>query len=88
MSLLSTWILPVWNAPLVQEIRRDLLAGTFHDYCLDSPDCPIVKKAVQARALSPREERQRRLRVAWQHAKRSLGGRPRSLYRRARAAWM
>jgi pyruvate-formate lyase-activating enzyme len=41
-----------WNAPLLQGIRRELLHGRFHDYCFASPDCPIVKKAEQARVLS------------------------------------
>lgn len=41
-----------WNAPLLQEIRRELAAGRFHRYCFDSPDCPIVRKHVEAHDLS------------------------------------
>jgi hypothetical protein len=44
-----------WNAPLMQEIRRDLAAGRFHRYCLDSEDCPIVRKSSKAHRLSWRE---------------------------------
>jgi hypothetical protein len=41
-----------WNGTLMQAIRRDLLRGRFHRYCLDSSDCPIVRKALEARSLS------------------------------------
>jgi hypothetical protein len=41
-----------WNAPLVQDIRRDLRAGKFHSYCFDSPDCPIVRKAAEGEGLT------------------------------------
>ena len=44
-----------WNAPLMQDIRRDLTAGRFHRYCLDSEGCPIVRKSSEARRLSWRE---------------------------------
>jgi hypothetical protein len=40
-----------WNAPLLQEIRRELAAGRFHRYCFDSPDCPIVRKHAEAHDL-------------------------------------
>jgi hypothetical protein len=45
----------VWNGRLARAIRRDLSRGRFHGYCYDSPDCPIVKKAAEARALPPLE---------------------------------
>jgi MoaA/NifB/PqqE/SkfB family radical SAM enzyme len=77
-----------WNSPLVQEIRRDLLAGTFHRYCFDSPDCPIVKKAHEARSLSTREEAHRWLRRTWDRVKRNGGGRPGRIYRQAKAYWL
>jgi MoaA/NifB/PqqE/SkfB family radical SAM enzyme len=35
----------VWNSPTLQAIRRDLSRGRFHQYCLESPACPIVRKA-------------------------------------------
>lgn len=44
-----------WNGRLMQEIRHDLAAGRFHRYCLDSEDCPIVRKSSEARRLSWRE---------------------------------
>ena len=40
-----------WNAPLVQDIRRELRDGRFHAYCFDSPDCPIVRKASEGGEL-------------------------------------
>jgi len=38
----------VWNSPMLQAIRTDLSRGRFHQYCLESPSCPIVRKAQQA----------------------------------------
>ena len=40
-----------WNSPILQEIRRDLAAGRFHAYCLDSPSCPVVRKAEEGHRL-------------------------------------
>lgn len=40
-----------WNSPLVQAIRGELAEGRFHDYCLRSPTCPIVRKSHQAHEL-------------------------------------
>ena len=62
-----------WNAPLVQDIRRELLKGGFHRYCYDSPDCPIVKKAHEAHALSAGQEAQRQTVRAWNRVKRTGG---------------
>ncbi|HET8647912.1 MAG TPA: radical SAM/SPASM domain-containing protein, partial [Vicinamibacteria bacterium] len=45
----------VWNSPVVQDIRRDLAAGRFHRYCLESQDCPIVRKAAAGHALPVRQ---------------------------------
>jgi len=74
-----------WNSPLMQAIRRQLLNGTFHSYCFDSPDCPIVKKSHEARALTPREEALRLVRRTWDRFKRSAhAGR---IYRTAKARW-
>jgi hypothetical protein len=72
-----------WNSPLMQGIRQKLLEGTFHSYCFDSPDCPIVKKAHEARSLTPREEALRFVRRTWDRFKRT--GHPGRLYRAARA---
>lgn len=41
-----------WNAPLVQDIRRELSRGRFHRYCFDSPDCPLVRKAREGEELT------------------------------------
>jgi MoaA/NifB/PqqE/SkfB family radical SAM enzyme len=37
----------VWNSPTLQAIRRDLARGKFHQYCKDSPSCPIVRKSLE-----------------------------------------
>ena len=34
-----------WNSRVMQKIRRELLKGRFHQYCLDSPACPILRKS-------------------------------------------
>ena len=39
----------VWNAPILQDIRRHIARGEFHAYCLGSPSCPIVRKSRYAR---------------------------------------
>jgi MoaA/NifB/PqqE/SkfB family radical SAM enzyme len=54
-----------WNGELVRSIRRDLLRGRFHRYCFESPDCPIVRKADVAHALSPLQKAQLWSRRAW-----------------------
>jgi hypothetical protein len=72
-----------WNSPLMQAIRQKLLDGTFHSYCFDSPDCPIVKKSHEARSLTGREEARRFVRRAWDRFKRS--GHPGRIYRSAKA---
>ena len=74
-----------WNSPLMQGIRQKLLEGTFHSYCFDSPDCPIVKKAHEARSLTPREEALRLVRRTWDRFKRS--GHPGRIYRAATDRW-
>lgn len=40
----------VWNSPTLRGIRHELSQGRFHEYCLDSPSCPIVRKAKTADA--------------------------------------
>jgi hypothetical protein len=75
-----------WNGPTMQSIRRELLRGRFHGYCHDSPDCPIVKKAAEARELPPRE-RVRRWAHRYAHAIARAGyGWPGRLYRGAKRA--
>ncbi len=33
-----------WSSPTLQGIRTELAAGRFHEYCLSSESCPIVRK--------------------------------------------
>jgi len=40
-----------WNSPLVRDIRRELSQGRFHQYCFESPACPIVQKASESHAM-------------------------------------
>jgi MoaA/NifB/PqqE/SkfB family radical SAM enzyme len=77
-----------WNSPLMQAIRRALLRGTFHRYCFDSPDCPIVRKSHEARRLSPREEALREYRRLWDRAKRSRLGQGLKPYLRRLRSWL
>lgn len=44
-----------WNAPVVQAIRAELVRGRFHDYCLRSETCPIVRKSLEAGSLPLRQ---------------------------------
>lgn len=59
-----------WNGPLLQAIRRDLVAGRFHDYCLRSPACPVVRKADHSARLPFRQRSLIRVRRAWQRLNR------------------
>jgi len=45
-----------WNSPTMQAIRMALLMGKFHDYCLRSSTCPIVRKSEHA-GLLPLQQR-------------------------------
>ena len=54
-----------WNSPLIQGIRRELLAGRFHDYCLRSTACPIVRKQEAAATLPLKQRVLMRARHAW-----------------------
>ena len=54
-----------WNSPLMQAIRTDLAHGRFHDYCLQSPACQIVRKSLEAHDLRFADElRMRRRHVS------------------------
>jgi pyruvate-formate lyase-activating enzyme len=70
-----------WNGSLVRDVRRALAAGRFHRYCFESPDCPIVQKALESGRLGLRQRMARsRLRLtAWARA-----GWPGRAYREAR----
>jgi MoaA/NifB/PqqE/SkfB family radical SAM enzyme len=73
-----------WNGPLMQDIRRELLKGRFHPYCFDSPDCPIVRKAVQAQELSSEQRIRLWAQRAWARWARRGYGWPGHAYRRTK----
>lgn len=54
-----------WNSPLVREIRGELLNGRFHDYCLHSVACPVMRKSEQAARLPLRHRVELTARHAW-----------------------
>jgi MoaA/NifB/PqqE/SkfB family radical SAM enzyme len=60
-----------WNSPLIRDIRRELSQGRFHQYCFDSPACPIVQKASESHALDSGDRLRfslTRLRERWARA--------------------
>ena len=66
-----------WNSPLLQEIRSDLAQGRFHDYCVGSPSCPIVRKSSAAHELPAAQSsrlRARRIRARLAGLWRSVKG--------------
>jgi len=65
-----------WNSPLMQSIRGELLEGRFHDYCLRSSACPIVRKMNQAKALPTRERARLKGREWFARIDRQFGGVP------------
>jgi MoaA/NifB/PqqE/SkfB family radical SAM enzyme len=72
-----------WNAELMQELRRELAAGRFHEYCRRSTSCPIVRKGEHLGALPPEPET--RLRRIWGQLDRAGAGVPRQILARIRA---
>jgi hypothetical protein len=73
-----------WNSPDVQAIRASLLEGRFHDYCLRSPTCPIVRKSDAAGTL-PRSQRLLfKARVVWAGLNRRFWGVPNMVWRPVR----
>ena len=72
-----------WNAPLMQELRRDLAAGRFHEYCRRSTSCPIVRKGEHLGDLPP--EPRTRIRRIWDGLDRAGAGVPRQILGRMRA---
>jgi len=54
-----------WNGPLLQDIRRDLAAGRFHEYCLSAEACPIVRKSKAAEVLTRGERAFLRAKSLW-----------------------
>ena len=65
-----------WNSPLMQGIRGELLKGRFHDYCLKSPACPIVRKSEEAATLPFRQRWVMRARHVWWRFNRDTRGLP------------
>jgi hypothetical protein len=70
-----------WNGATIQAIRSELSAGRFHDYCLRSTACPIVRKAAASRALPPRQIGRFYARRWWAHLDRVTNGRAGKVYR-------
>jgi pyruvate-formate lyase-activating enzyme len=70
-----------WNGPLVQAVRAELAQGRFHDYCLRSPACPIVRKSVEARSLPARQMTEVRARQWLARVDRLTGGAAGRVYR-------
>lgn len=65
-----------WNSPQLQEIRRELAAGRFPRYCLESPACPIVRKAAGGAPQRPEPRPPAGLRRLWRRLDAALGGVP------------
>jgi hypothetical protein len=65
-----------WNSPVMQAIRGELLDGRFHDYCLRSRSCPIVRKFDQAKILPFSQRATLKAREYWARLNRRLGGVP------------
>jgi uncharacterized Fe-S cluster-containing radical SAM superfamily protein len=76
-----------WNSPLLQGIRRELLRGRFHQYCFDSPDCPIVRKAAEGHALTPVQKAHLWSRRAIDRWARHGYGWPGTVYRTTKHRW-
>jgi MoaA/NifB/PqqE/SkfB family radical SAM enzyme len=52
-----------WDSPELQAIRRDLAHGRFHQYCLDSPACPVVRKSLASGTMESRLSARKRARA-------------------------
>ena len=70
-----------WNGPLMQAIRGELVAARFHDYCLASPSCPIVRKSAEAGAMPFGQRFLLSARQRWAAVDRRLGGLPGRIWR-------
>jgi len=65
-----------WNSREMQAIRSSLLEGRFHDYCLRSSACPIVRKSNEAGVLPVQQRALLRARLAWAVLNRHTWGVP------------
>jgi hypothetical protein len=70
-----------WNSPEIQGIRRELAAGRFHEYCLASEACPIVRKSSHRQTLTRSERAFLAAKRLWQRADRLAFGVPGRLIR-------
>jgi hypothetical protein len=66
----------VWNSPKMQAIRAALLRDKLHSYCLESPACPIVRKAQQTHHMPLYQRAILRGRHLWNPINRVLAGWP------------
>ena len=66
-----------WNSPLLQAIREKLAGGSFHDYCVMSPACPIVRKSEHVHELPARQEARLWIWRRWQKLNEHTAGIPR-----------
>ena len=71
----------VWNSTLLQEIRGDLAAGRLHEYCLESPACPIVRKRLHGGRIPLDRVLVGKLRRLYQRIDRLGFGAPGKVYR-------
>ena len=76
-----------WNSPVMQSIRGELLKGRFHDYCLRSAACPIVRKHQAAHVLPAHQRLYLQARHWWGLLDRRLGGVPNRLRRPLKGAF-
>jgi MoaA/NifB/PqqE/SkfB family radical SAM enzyme len=70
-----------WNSQEVQDIRRELAAGRFHEYCLSSEACPIVRKSTHGDALTRSDRAFLAIKRLWQRTDRVAFGLPGRLTR-------
>lgn len=70
-----------WNGGEIQAIRRELAAGRFHEYCLSSESCPIVRKSAHGQALTRSDRAFLALKRLWQRTDRAAHGVPGRLAR-------
>ncbi len=66
-----------WNSPLLQAIRAKLTAGSFHEYCVMSPACPIVRKAEHVNELPAAQKTRLTVWRLWQRLNDLTAGVPR-----------
>jgi pyruvate-formate lyase-activating enzyme len=70
-----------WNSPTLRAIRTELAAGRFHEYCLSSEACPIVRKWRHAAPQSRSDRAFLALKRLWHRVDRLGLGVPKRLAR-------